>query len=743
MPLPGGAANKFGNRYEKWWTLSEFVRILFGSAEAIRLEKPDVDKAEFVVTTGSRREFHQAKRSNSDGKWSLARLRSDGLLQTIGDALADNVDRFVFASGSDAPELSDLSEAANAAESVEEFERVFLKADARSEPFEKLCRDWACDVPTAFDRLRRLEVRTIGEPELREKVEWGLQALFIADPTEVQETLSAIAEDSIHKTITPHGLSDVLAGRGYPVRAVRNPKQAAAAVRAATDNQYLENAQNQLIRQELVPREAAKTLLSRLGESSTDSVVTGKAGSGKTACVVQIVKGLREGGMPVLALRLDRLASGLTTIGVGQRLGLEESPARVLAAAARFADRPGVLLVDQLDAVSTMSGRMSGAFDLVEGLLREARGVRAHVPIHIVVVCREFDWRHDSQLRHLVPDSEAKVEVTEFTPAETSTILSDAGFDPTSFRPPQLELLRLPQNLSLFLEAGFDVSHTPAFDTAKDLFDRYWDEKRQKVELRATPSADRWLEVVEGLCTAMTSAQQLSVPKERLDGVAATYLEQMASEGVITFDGRRYGFGHESFFDYCFARLFFARPKALTSFIETSEQHLFRRAQVRQVLTYLRDADPARYLRELRDLLANDGIRTHIKHLAFALPRRCQRSDRRGVGDLEGVDSACTEGRRDRNTQSEQALGACLAPVLRISPVVQLRRWARLDREMARFRPRRTHRHGSELPAGPSTPFTRPCCRTAGTVCQPHRPVGPTAAVFHGEGSPPHESPPL
>ena len=380
MPLPGGAANKFGNRYEKWWTLSEFVRILFGSAEAIRLEEPDVDKAEFVVTTGSRREFHQAKRSNSDGKWSLARLRSDGLLQTIGEALADNVDRFVFASGSDAPELSDLSETANAAESVEEFERVFLKADARSEPFGKLCQDWACDVPTAFERLQRIEVRTIGEPELREKVEWGLRALFIADPTEVQETLSAIAEDSIHKTITPHGLSDVLAARGYPVRSVRNPKQAAAAVRAATDNQYLENAQNQLIRKKLVPREAAKTLLSRLDESSTDSVVTGKAGSGKTACVVQIVKGLRERGMPVLALRLDRLTSETTTIGVGQRLGLQESPVRVLAAAAKHVDRPGVLILDQLDAVSTMSGTMSGAFDLVEGLLREARGVRGTRP---------------------------------------------------------------------------------------------------------------------------------------------------------------------------------------------------------------------------------------------------------------------------------------------------------------------------------------------------------------------------
>ena len=65
----------------------------------------------------------------------------------------------------------------------------------------------------------------------------------------------------------------------------------------------------------------------------------------------------------------------------------------------------------------------------------------------------------------------------------------------------------------------------------------------------------------------------------------------MASEGVLSFDGKRYGFGHESFFDYSFARGFVAKEESLTAFLVKSEQHLFRRAQVRQVLVYLRDAD--------------------------------------------------------------------------------------------------------------------------------------------------------
>ncbi len=645
MTLPGGPANKLGNRYEKWWTVSECVRMLRGDTKEIRIEDPGVEKAEFVVTVGSRRELHQAKRSHRSGKWSITALASDGLLQAIGNELAGNDDRFVFVSRSDAPDLVKLCEEACAAESEEEFERVFLAANKKSKAwFERLLSCyWKCAVPTAIERLRRIEVRTIDERGLEDNVRWGTQALFLGDPGKVLSELRVIVEDSVHRTITRQGLVEELSGRGYRMRRLSSPENAGVAVRKATE-QHLGAARPQLIRQRLVPRTAAETLLSRLGETATDSVVTGKAGSGKTACVVEVTEALRERGLPVLTFRLDRiqLLSASTTTDLGSHLDLEESPVLVLAAAAEAAGLPGVLIVDQLDAVSTMSGRSSGAFDVVEGLLQEARGTRARAVseqafpedrdesrgtraravIHTVVVCRAFDWQHDHRLRQLAPpDSDAPVEVTEFTVDEVKPLLTDAGFDPALFRERQLALLRLPQNLSLFLEAeaGFDTSRTPTFRTATELFERYWTEKRRAVEERVAPSPDQWMGVMETLCNAMTSAQQLSVPRETLDGFSSAYVEQLASEGVLTFDGRRYGFGHESFFDYCFARVFVGRRKSLVSFLKGSEQHLFRRAQVRQVLAYLRDADRAGYVEELRALLSDERIRAHIKDLAFAL----------------------------------------------------------------------------------------------------------------------------
>ena len=617
MTLPGGPADKLGNRYEKWWTVSEFVRMLHGDTEAIRIEPPGVKKAEFVVTVGSRQELHQAKRSHPNGKWSLATLGADGLLQAIGNQLADNDDRFVFVSGSEARELSELCEAASHAESTEEFERDFLAAKGRKKRFEKLLDYWECDLATAVERLRRIEVQTISERQLERQVQWGVQTVFLADPSRVLLELMKIVEDSLYHTITRQELVEELSRRGYRLRHLTRPENAGVAVEAATDR-YLNGARSKLIQQKLVPRAEAGTLLSRLEGTATDSVVTGKAGSGKTACVIEVVESLRSRGLPVLAFRLDHVVSASTTTELGNRLDLEESPVLVLAAAAEATGRSGVLIVDQLDAVSTMSGRSSKAFDLVERLLHEARGTRSRATIHTVVVCRMFDWKNDSRLRQLMPDSHAQVDVTEFSGDEVKTILAEAGFDPALFRERQLEVLRLPQNLSLFIEAGFDVSLTPVFGTATELFDRYWTKKRQLAAERVAPP-HQWLEVMEILCNEMNSTQQLSVRKERLDAIQPDYLHSMASEGVLTFEGHRYGFGHESFFDYCFARLFVNRPESLISFLKESEQHLFRRAQVRQVLAYLRDADSARYVQELDALLSAEGIRPHIKDLAFAL----------------------------------------------------------------------------------------------------------------------------
>ena len=623
MPLPGGPANKLGNRYELWWTVLQLIRIMDGEAQSIRIEEPTADKAEFVLIAGGHKELHQAKRKHGNGKWSLASLREDNLLQAMFDQLSNNPDaRFVFASGSDAPELKELTERARSAQNLEEYESEFVSAGNRKEHFTKLESFWCdTDPATAYGILQRIEVRTIDEKEIGERVRESLSARFLTEPDRICDALRSFTEGSTLKLIRREDLISELQRKGFKFRQLTKPTDAPALIANVTDR-YLETTRRRLIQGTLIPRSSTRDLLAKIrgATKGTDCVLTGPAGGGKTGCAIECVEALRQGDSPaeVLAFRLDRIEPVSSTQELGARLGLEESPALVLATAAEAMSREAILVIDQLDAVSTTSGRRSDFFDLVEGLLSEVRGWRRRVTLHVVVVCRGFDWENDHRLRRLVTKDAAQISVTNFSLDEVKDVLTTSGFKTELFEARQLELLRLPQNLALFLDTHHDPDLRPTFLLAKDLFDQYWREKRNAVNARAA-TFDHWQGAIQTLCDEMTASQQLSVLKEKLDPFPNDYLDQMVSEGVLIFDGGRYGFGHESFFDYCFARGFVAKEESLADLLLASEQHLFRRAQVRQVLVYLRDADRDRYCKELRKLLTHEEIRPHLKDLAVAL----------------------------------------------------------------------------------------------------------------------------
>ena len=226
MTLPGGPAAKRGDRYEKLCAVAECLRMLRGDSEAIRIEDPKFEKVDIVVSLRSARELHRIKRHHPSGKWSLAELKRVGLLVAIGKLLECGESRFVLRSGSDAPELRSLCEAARDAESSEEFERHFLEADQRREAFHMLRRLWRCDSSTAMGRLQRIDVRKIGEHDLEEMVRWGVQALFLTDPTAVEARLRKIVEDSVHATIDREGLSRQLEEYGHgPPQVAQSPRR--------------------------------------------------------------------------------------------------------------------------------------------------------------------------------------------------------------------------------------------------------------------------------------------------------------------------------------------------------------------------------------------------------------------------------------------------------------------------------------------------------------------------------------
>lgn len=67
MPLPGGASDKYGNRYEAKWTAYCFVQVMAEEADFIHLEPvgEDGEGCEFTLRRGAVTEFHQVKRQHA------------------------------------------------------------------------------------------------------------------------------------------------------------------------------------------------------------------------------------------------------------------------------------------------------------------------------------------------------------------------------------------------------------------------------------------------------------------------------------------------------------------------------------------------------------------------------------------------------------------------------------------------------------------------------------------------------
>lgn len=618
--LPGGPADKAGNIHEALWGVVGMVSVLGGQADAIRIEEPGSHGAEFYLEKATGKEHWQAKRQILGQKtWSLQRLSQEGILNFFKQRI-DTGDSCVFASISDAPELRCLAENASDARNWLEFESKFLLATDRRKHFDELHKHLGyATAQSSFDFLRKARVEGARESTIEALLLPLFRSAFTGSPLTVLSVLSDLYIKSIHKRLSEKDILQCLASdHGIKPRTLNVSAELGDLVQGITEA-YIAGQKAKLINGKIIPRKTPANIVQKILESedSTDTLITSSAGGGKSAGLLQIITELIAKGIPVLAFRLDQVEPVASTELLGKELGLPESPAVVISQCHKGEEV--VIVIDQLDSVSATSGRNPDFFEVVAAMAEEIRGLRMAQKIHLITACRQFDFQNDNRIRRLLPSKETPINIGPLSDVEVKSVIFCASGDPGWLTVKQLDLLNLPQNLSLFLEAGLANEQQPAFVTQKELLDAYWDCKRRGISRRRPKESAMWTQVLSKLTNEMSDRQELSVTKTRMDEYPPELLCAMVSEGVLNFNGQRYGFGHESLFDYCFARQAAAGDKEFVEVLEGDEQQLFRRAQLRQVLVYLRDDDLQRYLRNIQRALESDKIRPHLKLLVLEL----------------------------------------------------------------------------------------------------------------------------
>ena len=625
MPRPGGEADKLGNRYEGLWAVDAALDLIDGGYASLNFEAVGDEAAgiEFRRTTNADvREHHSVKRSHHEGNWTLSRLTARGNTgrSILGDLIAKTCENNygVFSSGTSASVLEELIERACASDTLEAFRRRIETSALLSGQFGKYVVPIYCNEHAAYSGLRLLEVRTMNESVLEKVVERRIRSMFrmrTGEPTNAKAVRLLIADFvtlSLGRPLTAEAFLQSLDGHGVQRSQLKGDDAIGQLIQALTRSCVAE-VEALLINQSEIVRKESSTVLAALLDDSKHVMLEGLAGSGKSCVLAQVLKQLDAQRISTLAIRLDQLTpDDLSTQLIGRRRGLPDSPAISLG---EFAgDQPSVLCMDQIDALSLVSGRRQAFWGPFSDLLRE---VRAYPKMRILFACRSFDLDHDSRLRELLEDEDGaeRISIGKLDESAILDAIGTAGITPTTLSQQQMGLLSVPLHLYLFIEAA--RSEPLNFTTAGDLFDAFWDYKARAVDGRAEQQGV-FAYAIGALCDALSQRESLVAPQLVLDDFPAASIA-LASEAVVYVHSGNVRFFHESFFDYAFARTFLRQNSDLVQWLASDEQHLFRRSQVRQVLAFFRDreTDRSRYLRTLRRLLEGTSIRFHIKKVVL------------------------------------------------------------------------------------------------------------------------------
>ena len=590
------------------------LEVLAGRAHSITIEEreSDTEGVEFTVVGNDHGETsHQVKRQrgNRNG-WSLRELETQGVLAAAAAQIARGR-RFWFVSLVPARDLDELSDQARRSDDLDAL-RSSLSRELNAK-LSLLTEIWG-DADRAFEILRGLYVEWPSERHLTATNAALAELLLGAPGAAAAACLAELASDHLGETLDARAIEAGIGGYGLTPRPVLEPQSAAAA--SATLSAWTHSVEQELLDPE-IPRDEAAEVSERL-RSRQDEVllVAGAAGHGKSAILRQAVRDIAE-DWPVLAMRLDDRGEFGSTQELGASLGLPGSPVPILGAAARGTDC--LLVVDQLDALSLASGRLPLRFNHIEALIEEAA---AFPKMRVLLACRQFDIDNDHRLKRLVgTDGPAQqMSIGPLDDDKVDAAVGAMGLDPEALTRAQRDLLKVPLHLVL-LAAIADQPTALAFESAQGLMDAFYVRKRDISQARSDRPV-RFDDTVGLLVEKMSANQQLHVPDAVVE--TAGYMpdaQVLESEHVLVERPGSFAFFHEAFFDHAFARRWLAHEKTLVTFLLEGEQELFRRAQVRAVLGYLRDEEPERFVSEVEGLLADHAIRFHIKEVVLALLR--------------------------------------------------------------------------------------------------------------------------
>jgi hypothetical protein len=636
MPYePGGYSEKLGNRYEGRWVVAQLFRLLKEelcsvTVEAIGDDEQGVDL--WVEGRDGIREAQQCKARNRGNKnWSVPDFHSRGILAYMRFQLNRDINyRYALVSGVPSPVFQDICQSArDSNENPEDFYRYQIEKIGRDRltAFQQYCCHLGLDTndpsdrAVAFSYLQRTHIYLKSDDRNTRNELLEMASMLIAgEPETTVAVLADFAQDNLRKTLNPQIVREFLAGKGLCPRRLAHDTRILPAI-DTLQTEFQDSIKPLLIAGELIPRDETQLLLQALQEAEI-TILHGVAGSGKSGVLYELINLLHNLGYAYLAVRLDRREPRNNTKQFGEDLGLPESPALCLEAF--VADRFGVLILDQLDALRWTSSHSANALDVCKAVVGEVRALRrSGKRMSLVLACRTFDLENDPEIRSWLQNESncRKIEIRDLSEEKVLIVVEKFGYSFHQMASRQKKILSSPQHLAMWVEIvrSGDIPH---FQTSVQLMRQFWVSRYgelQKFRI-SKPQADELINLVTDY---MERTGRIHAPRSIVESYPLE-LEALNSCGVFQRNGSRITFCHQSFLDFRIAtrllgEIHLGRKTICDWLGSRSQQSLLRREQLRVALSLLLEESEWDFVSGIQRIIDSTEVRFHIKHLALEL----------------------------------------------------------------------------------------------------------------------------
>ena len=555
----GGRSDKQGNVYENRCLARTLIRLVTEEIRSVVVEPvgENTDICEFyTIGKDGGKTFFQCKGSNEmKDHWTPSDLQKHNLFSRIQKLLrSDPACSFHFISPLYYNGLDDLCSRAKTYPSAEDYLEYALSNQKLRATF-KACEKYFNLDHSNTDQLNELvsllsRCEFIVHPNNSETIqhlEQLISVYFWGVAGKIRVLLENYVNDtsSYGKELTVLDVLNYLVEKDIQPRTHLSETRISPAISRLNKNYY---ESYNAIRDTIFHRESTDLLIQEI-EAGKSIVIHGKAGTGKSGCIRELINHLERNHIAYLAIQLDKHIPNDYADKYGESLGLPGSPVNCLSLLS--GSKPCVLILDQLDALRWTALHSSTALDVCKEMIAQARGINKYTGgrVSIVFSVRTFDYENDTGIQSLFRDETQEesqwsvINVKSLTDNEVIQIVGE-GYKQLPGR--VKELIHTPSSLYVWLKLA-PGKRMNQIESSQDMVLSWW---RQIQDNYATigHSQAALSECVGEIVTTISNSSSFALPRSMFLRYTQE-IEFLASGGMLIVKNNIITFVHQSFLD--------------------------------------------------------------------------------------------------------------------------------------------------------------------------------------------------